>query len=77
MHKLPPASLYRLQVLAQTGTRFYRVTAYVRRLEVLGMIVATGRVDPEQNSAEYTITDAGRAELEERYGPSSTKPIEG
>jgi DNA-binding PadR family transcriptional regulator len=77
MHKLPPASLYRLQTLAQTGARFYRVTAYMRRLEVLGLIAATGRATPISDSAEYTITDAGRAELEERYGPASTKPIQG
>ena len=27
MHKLPPGSLYRLQTLAQTGVRFYKVNA--------------------------------------------------
>jgi hypothetical protein len=77
MYKLPPASLYRLQTLAQMGARFYRVTAYMRRLEVLGLVVATGRASPRLDSAEYAITDAGRAELEERYGPASTKPIHG
>jgi DNA-binding PadR family transcriptional regulator len=76
MHKLAPTSLYRLQTLAQTGARFYQVSVYMRRLEVLGLIEATGRADPEKDSAEYRITDSGRAELEERYGPSSTTPIE-
>jgi hypothetical protein len=68
MHKLSPAGLYRLQTLASTGPRFYQVPAYMRRLEVLGLIVATGRTDPEANSVEYRITDAGHAELAERYG---------
>ena len=77
MHKLPPGSLYRLQTLAQMGARFYQVTAYMRRLEVLGLVAATGRTDPEKDSAEYQITDAGRAELQDRFGPSSTTPIEG
>ena len=72
MHKLAPTSLYRLQTLAQTGARFYQVTAYMRRLEVLGLVVATGRTDPQADSAEYEITAAGQAELEERYGSSST-----
>ncbi|GJE14619.1 hypothetical protein FOHLNKBM_5694 [Methylobacterium longum] len=76
MHKLPPTSLYRLQTLAQTGARFYQMTAFLRRLEVLGLVVATGRTDPGSKSAEYQITDAGRAELHERFGPSSTTPIE-
>ncbi|MCJ2052098.1 hypothetical protein [Methylobacterium sp. J-070] len=75
MHKLPPASLYRLQILAQTGARFYQVSVYMRRLEVLGLVAATGRTVPERDSAEYEITDAGRAELEERYGPASIKPV--
>lgn len=75
MHKLPPASLYRLHLLAETGARFYPVTAYMRRLEVLGLVAATGRTDPENDGVEYEITDAGRAELVERYGPSSTKPV--
>jgi hypothetical protein len=74
MHKLAPASLYRLQTLAQTGARFYQVSVYIRRLETLGLVVATGRTDPSADSAEYRITDVGRAELEERYGPSSPKP---
>ena len=77
MHKLPPGSLYRLQILAQMGARFYQVTAYMRRLEVLGLVAATGRTDPEKDSAEYQVTDAGRAELQECFGPSSIKPIEG
>jgi hypothetical protein len=68
MHKLPPGSLYRLQTLATVGPRFYQVTVYVRRLETLGLIVATGRADPEAKSAEFEITHAGRAELIERYG---------
>lgn len=71
MHKLAPGSLYRLQTLAQNGARFYQVSVYMRRLETLGLVVATGRTDPSADSVEYRITDAGRAELEERYGPSS------
>ncbi|MGU3663293.1 hypothetical protein ACLBX9_03735 [Methylobacterium sp. A49B] len=74
MHKLAPASLYRLRTLAQTGPRFYQVSAYMRRMEVLGLIAATGRTDPATDSAEYRITDAGTAELATRYGSSSTKP---
>lgn len=77
MHKLAPASLYRLQTLAQTGARFYQVTAYMRRLEMLGLVAVTGRTDPDRDSAEYQITDAGRAELQERFGPTSMTPIEG
>ena len=77
MHKLAPTSLYRLQTLAQAGARFYQVTAYMRRLEVLGLVAATGRTDPEKDSAEYEITDAGRAELQERFGEDSIKPIDG
>ncbi|MCJ2054684.1 hypothetical protein [Methylobacterium sp. J-070] len=75
MHKLPPASHYRLQPLAQTGARFYQVSVYMRRLEVLGLVAATGRTVPERDSAEYEIIDAGRGELEERYGPASKKLI--
>ncbi|MCJ2041880.1 hypothetical protein MKK55_23405 [Methylobacterium sp. J-059] len=75
MHKLPPGSLYRLQTLAQTGASFYKLTAYMRRLEVLGMVVATGRTAPEKDLNEYRITDAGRAELKDRYDPPSTNPI--
>ena len=77
MHKLPPGSLYRLRTLAQMGARFYQVTAYMRRLEVLSLVAATGRTDLATKSAEYQITDAGRAELQERFGASSTTPIEG
>lgn len=75
MYKLPPTSLYRLRTLAQPGARFYKVNAYVRRLEVLGLIAATGRTDPAVRSAEYTITAAGQAELEQRYGSLSTAPV--
>ena len=77
MHKLPPTSLYRLQTLSQTGARFYQVTAYMRRLEVLGLVAATGQTDPENGTVQYRITDAGRAELQERFGEGSTKLIEG
>ena len=75
MHRLPPGSIYRLQILAQTGPRFYQLTAYMRRLEVLGLVAATGRADPEKDTAEYQITDAGRVELHERFG--SDTPIRG
>ena len=75
MHKLAPGSLYRLQILAQTGARFYRMSVYVRRLVALELIEPTGRTDPEKDSAEYRITEAGRAELVERYGPASLKPV--
>lgn len=68
MHKLAPASLYRLRTLAEAGARFYQVSVYMRRLETLGLVVGTGRSDPAADSVEYKITDAGRAELEERYG---------
>lgn len=72
MYKLPPGSLYRLRTLAETGARFYQVSGYMRRMEVLGLVVATGRMDPDTKNVEYRITDAGRAELEERHGlPSS------
>ncbi|TXN00223.1 hypothetical protein FV222_12035 [Methylobacterium sp. WL103] len=74
MHKLPPGSLYRLQTLAQTGARFYKVNAYMRRLEVLGLIVATGRTDQKTDCSEYRITEGGRAELKERYDPPTTDP---
>ncbi len=77
MFRLPPTSMYRLQTLAQTGPRFYQVTAYMRRLEVLGLVAATGRTDPGKKAVEYWITDAGRAELQQRFGPFSTTPIEG
>ncbi|WCS26518.1 hypothetical protein LOK46_06680 [Methylobacterium sp. NMS14P] len=68
MYKLPPGSLYRLRTLAETGARFYQVSGYMRRMEVLGLVVATGRTDPDTKNVEYRITDAGRAELEERHG---------
>jgi len=71
MHKLPPASLYRLRTLSAAGPRFYQVSVYMRRLETLGLVAATGRSDPAADSVEYRITDAGCAELVERYGPSS------
>jgi DNA-binding PadR family transcriptional regulator len=71
MHKLAPTSLYRLRTLSTAGPRFYRVSVYMRRLETLGLVAATGRSDPTADSVEYTITDAGRAELEERYGSLS------
>ena len=70
MHKLVPGSLSRLQALSTLGPRFYQVSVYMRRMETLGLVVATGRSDPGADSVEYEITDAGRAELEERYGPS-------
>jgi len=69
MHKLAPNSLSRLQTLSTLGPRFYQVSVYMRRLETLGLVVATGQADPAADSVEYEITDAGRAELEERYGP--------
>ena len=71
MHKLAPGSLYRLQLLAETGPRFYQISVYMRRLETLGLVVNTGRTDPTVDSVEYRITDAGRAELEERYGAAA------
>ena len=74
MHKLPPGSLSRLQTLDKTGSRFYKVYADMRRLEVLGLIVATGRTAPETDSSEYRITDGGRAELKERYDAPPTGP---
>jgi len=70
MHKLAPNSLCRLQTLSTLGPRFYQVSVYMRRLETFGLVAATGRADPAADSVEYEITDAGRAELEERYGPS-------
>jgi len=70
MHKLPPTSIYRLQSLAAAGPRFYQANAFTRRLEVLGMIAATGRTNPKDKTAEYRITEAGWAELDDRYGPS-------
>ena len=74
MHKLPPMSLYQLRLLSADGPRFYKVTAYLRRLEVLQLINATGRTDMALGSIEYQITDAGRAELAERYGPAYPPP---
>ncbi|MCJ2015826.1 hypothetical protein MKK84_00025 [Methylobacterium sp. E-065] len=71
MHKLAPTSISRLQALSALGPRFYKVSVYMRRLETLGLVAATGRSDPAANSVEYEITDAGCAELEERYGPSA------
>jgi hypothetical protein len=71
MHKLAPNSLSRLQILATLGPRFYQVSVYMRRLETLGLVEATGRADPAADSVEYRITDAGCAELQERYGPPS------
>ncbi|WP_267427564.1 hypothetical protein [Methylobacterium sp. GC_Met_2] len=70
MHKLAPTSLSRLQALSTLGPRFYQVSVYMRRLETLGLVAATGRSDPAADSVEYKITDTGRAELEERYGSS-------
>ncbi len=64
-------SLYHLRLLTADGPRFYKVTAYLRRLEALQLIVATGQTDLTMDSIEYQITDAGQAELDERYGPSS------
>jgi hypothetical protein len=70
MYKLPPGSLYRLRTLAETGARFYQVSGYMRRMEVLGLVVATGRTDPDTRNVEYRIIDAGQAELKERHGLS-------
>ncbi|WP_267427800.1 hypothetical protein [Methylobacterium sp. GC_Met_2] len=72
MHKLAPNSRSRLRSLSTLGPRFYQVSVYMRRLETLGLVAATGRSDPPVSSVEYEITDLGRAELEERYGPSSS-----
>jgi hypothetical protein len=69
MHKLPPTSIYRLQSLA-AGPRFYQENAFTRRLEVLGLTDTTGRTNTKDRTAEYRITEAGRAELLDRYGPS-------
>ena len=71
MHKLAPNSLSRLRSLSTLGPRFYQISVYMRRLETLGLVVSTGRSDPAADSVEYEITNAGRAELEERYGPSA------
>lgn len=76
MYKLPPGSLYRLRTLAQTGARFYQVSGYMRRMEVLGLVLATGRTDPDAKTVEYRITEAGRAELEERHGPAWPGSVE-
>ena len=70
MHKLAPGSISRLQNLSTLGPRFYQVSVYMRRLETVGLVAATGRSDPASDSVEYEITDAGRVELEERYGSS-------
>jgi hypothetical protein len=70
MHKLAPNSLARLRNLAVTGPRFYQISVYMRRLETLGLVVATGRATPAEDSVEYEITAAGRQELIERYGAS-------
>lgn len=75
MHKLPPTSIYRLRSLEVAGPRFYQANAFMRRLEVLQLVVATGRTDLESRSVEYRITDAGRAELANRY-ESSPPPFE-
>jgi hypothetical protein len=68
MHKLSSASIYRLRSLAAAGPRFYQADALIRRLEVLQLVVASGRTGLEARSVEYRITDAGRAELADRYG---------
>ncbi|WP_244007915.1 hypothetical protein [Methylobacterium sp. E-005] len=52
------------------------MTAYMRRLEVLGLVAATGRTEPDKDSVEYEITHAGQAELEERYGPLPQQPFD-
>ena len=70
MHKLAPNSLYRLRNLAANGPRFYQISVYMRRLETLGLVVATGRARPAEDSVEYAITPAGHQELIERYGAS-------
>lgn len=67
MHDLPPACLYRLKVLTETGPRFYQTSIPMRRLVDLELVVATGRASLEARSREYRITKAGRAELAERY----------
>lgn len=43
----------------------------MRRMEMLSLVVATGRADPDTKNVEYRITDASRAELEERDGLSA------
>ncbi|MEE7448736.1 hypothetical protein MRF4_13480 [Methylobacterium radiotolerans] len=73
MHKLPPTSIYRLRSLAAAGPRFYQANAFMRRLEVLQLVIATGRTDSEARSVEYRITEAGLVELADRYGPSSSE----
>jgi len=67
MHRLPPACLYRLKILAASGPRFYQTSIPIRRLEDLDLIFETGRISPAARTREYGITDAGRAELAERY----------
>jgi len=71
MHKLLPTSIQRLRFLAAEGLRFYQINAFTRRLEVPGLIVATWQKYAGERSAEYRITEAGRVELADRYGPSS------
>jgi hypothetical protein len=73
VHVVPPTSNYRLRSPATAGPRFYQVNAFLRRLEVLELVAATGRTDPEVRSMEYSITDAGLAELAERYEPDPPK----
>jgi hypothetical protein len=76
MHKLSPGSLYRLRNLATTGPRFYQISVYMRRLETLKLVVATGRANTAKDSVEYEVTAAGRLELIERYGVSWSDPVE-
>ncbi|MCJ2062934.1 hypothetical protein MKK63_09450 [Methylobacterium sp. J-088] len=75
MHKIAPGSISRLQALSALGPRFYRASVYVRRLETLGLVAATGRSDPSFVGVEYEIADAGCAELEEQYVSFPTRRI--
>ncbi len=76
MHKLAPNIISRLQALSALGPRFYRVSVYMRRLETLGLVAATGRSDSAFDGVEYKITDASCAELVEQYGSFPTRRIE-
>ncbi len=76
MHKLAPNIISRLRYLSTMGPRFYRASVYMRRMEKLGLVATTGRLDPAFDGVEYKITDAGCAELEVQYGSFPTRRIE-
>lgn len=71
MEKLSPLNLYALRLIGARD-RYYRLRQTAVYLERRSYIERTGRVSPDGEQYEFTITEKGRLALE-RFGGGLTK----